>query len=373
MHNILIFIVFLFFIACRENRENNIQNDTTQSPLDQTGVSNQNEVSSSIDRSSDKIVLKNIIGCAYNKSSINNSLEVKDPGLRAVDQIKSILKYSGLPSNFQIYSADIDNAIATLINNERYIIFDNKLLNYTDKASNNYWASMSILAHEIGHHLSGHTLGFKVSNHNAELQADKFSGFVLYKLGATIEQAQYAMKLLASNVDSESHPALNKRLDAIKLGWSEANETRYESAIPPPPDDITDFTGGYSEFKTEYLLDEESYNSLRSKNGYGSWVSDKWEGIILEDINNDKSAFIIYVTKVGHLDKVDETHYVEGEKYWISLDPYRGRNYIGNAGLSWLHSIMVPGRRIEFSFISEGSADNKTFAYIKYLPAISKQ
>lgn len=362
MHNILIFIVFLFFIACRENRENNIQNDTTQSPLDQTGVSNQNEVLSSIDRSSDKIVLKNIVGCAYNKSSINNSLEVKDPGLRAVDQIKSILKYSGLPSNFQIYSADIDNAIATLINNERYIIFDNKLLNYTDKASNNYWASMSILAHEIGHHLSGHTLGFKVSNHNAELQADKFSGFVLYKLGATIEQAQYAMKLLASNVDSESHPALNKRLDAIKLGWSEANETRYESAIPPPPDDIT----GYEEHVTFSTLDLIGINpaDIASHDFELAFYQGEHEGIILEgNIDYNGGLLTILVTKLDSKNESSEYPVcAKNGKYefTVSTDSLMGRVNFNN-----LFALMVPGRRITFSYLVAGSASSKTIVSVR--------
>jgi hypothetical protein len=364
MHKSIILFVFLFLIACREDRGNNFQNDTTQSPLNQNDVSNNNEVSSSIDRSSNKIILKNIVGCAYNRSSINESLDVQDPGHRAVDQIKLILKYSGLPSNFQVYSADIDNAIATLINNERYIIFDNKLLNYTDKASNNYWASMSILAHEIGHHLSGHTLGYKVSNHNAELQADKFSGFVLYKLGATIEQAQYAMKLLASNVDSESHPALNKRLDAIKLGWSEANETRYESAIPPPPND--DFSHSYnpSEFSTYELIGVHP-NEIESHDFELAFYQGEHEGVILDGkLDYDGGVLTILVTKLDSKNESSEYPVCKKNgKYEFTVSTFD--NNMSRVHYNNLFALMVPGRRITFSYLVAGSAGSKTIVSVK--------
>src|SRR6185312_7269275 len=135
------------------------------------------------------------------------------------------------------YSTPIDNAVATIINNKRYILYDPRLLSYSDRQSGNYWSSMSILAHEIGHHLLGHTISNKGSNPLDELEADKFSGFVLYKLGASLEQATAAMRSLGSDNDSYSHPSKFKRIQSITKGWNEASEQRYESAIPPPPTD----------------------------------------------------------------------------------------------------------------------------------------
>ena len=55
------------------------------------------------------------------------------------------------------------------------------------------WSGTSILAHEIGHHLSGHTLLPGGSKPPIELEADKFSGFVLFKMGATLPEAEKAI------------------------------------------------------------------------------------------------------------------------------------------------------------------------------------
>jgi hypothetical protein len=102
-------------------------------------------------------------GCGYNYTPSEETIDLYEPRQRELSQINSILKFSGLSSNFKIYSASIDNAIATIIDNKRYILYDPKLLSYTDSKSGSYWSSMSILAHEIGHHLSGHTITSKGS------------------------------------------------------------------------------------------------------------------------------------------------------------------------------------------------------------------
>lgn len=305
-------------------------------------------------------------GCGFNKTSEQNSITLHQPRPRELSQIKSILKFSGLSSNFKIFSANIENAVATVINNERYILYDPRLLAYTDQQSGNYWSSMSILAHEIGHHLSGHTITNKGSNPSDELEADKFSGFVLYKLGASLSHAKAAMETLGSETESLTHPAKQRRLEAIEKGWNDANETRYNSAIPPPPPNIDDFSGGMSEFNTENLLNEDSYLAFKSKNGNGSWVSDKYEGIITE-ADERSTTYEIYITKViGN----DENGLKVNDKISINLyDPWDAKQTVGRAGHSWLYSILVPGRRIRFAYGEEGTAPSRYFAYVKYLPA----
>jgi len=93
-----------------------------------------------------------------------------------------------------------------------------------NSATGNKWAAISILAHEIGHHLNGHTLDKVGSRPQTELEADEFSGFVLRKMGATLEEAQSAMALIASMKGSHTHPAKNDRLAYIATGWKSAAE-----------------------------------------------------------------------------------------------------------------------------------------------------
>ncbi|MDQ3535579.1 MAG: membrane-binding protein, partial [Bacteroidota bacterium] len=85
------------------------------------------------------------------------------------------------------------------------------------------WAAISILAHEIGHHLNGHTMMTKGGNPALELEADEFSGFVLRKMGASLVEAQKAMKLISDVIGSATHPKRSLRLTAIAKGYNSAN------------------------------------------------------------------------------------------------------------------------------------------------------
>lgn len=85
-------------------------------------------------------------------------------------------------------------------------------------------AAVSVLAHEVGHHLAGHTIQSGGSQPPIELEADKFSGFVLYKMGAPREDALVAMRaLVPAEVQRDStNPARDRRLAAIAEGWNQA-------------------------------------------------------------------------------------------------------------------------------------------------------
>ncbi len=75
------------------------------------------------------------IGCCFNHNLNKTELKIYYPRERDVKAIENIISYSGLPLNFEIYSGDIQNAVATIIDNKRYIIYDPNLLNFTDKYS----------------------------------------------------------------------------------------------------------------------------------------------------------------------------------------------------------------------------------------------
>jgi len=144
---------------------------------------------------------------------------------RAVDEILAPL---GLPRNFVLVSCPkINNAIAiTPEDGLRYIIYDIEFISKLNTSAID-WAAMSILAHELGHHLCGHTLRSSQSleeQRKKELEADEFSGFILAKLGASLAQAQAAAKEIASEGDDaySTHPNKEKRLASIEKGFLKA-------------------------------------------------------------------------------------------------------------------------------------------------------
>jgi hypothetical protein len=90
---------------------------------------------------------------------------------------------------------------------------------------------MTLLAHEIGHHINGHTNRKGGDKLLMELQADEFAGYVMHKLGATLLQAQNVMFYIARTEDSKTHPARNLRLLAIEKGWNGASDIQEKTAI----------------------------------------------------------------------------------------------------------------------------------------------
>ena len=116
----------------------------------------------------------------------------------------------------------IQNAYATIINNARWIIYDNQFLEDVDAHTSTKWASISILAHEMGHHYYNHVVSRTGSTPPKEIEADAFSGYVMYKLGANLNESLAAMNAIASDQASSSHPAKRDRLAAITRGWNTA-------------------------------------------------------------------------------------------------------------------------------------------------------
>ena len=140
------------------------------------------------------------------------------------DVIREITDAVGLKARFQLRATrDIDNAAAVVYDGQRYLLYNPDFLNSVNRAGHTDWAGISILAHEMGHHLNGHTLRTGGSQPADELEADEFSGFVLRKLGASLAQAQAAMATVADDGGSASHPGRVPRLVAIGQGWQRAN------------------------------------------------------------------------------------------------------------------------------------------------------
>ena len=149
------------------------------------------------------------------------SLTTQEQGKQIAERIIDVV---GLRANFDIRPASIENAAAVVYGGKRYVLFNPTFINNLIKTTGTEWAAISVLAHEVGHHLNGHTVSGSGSQQTAELEADEFSGFVLRKMGATLEQAQAAMKTLASARASRTHPGQYDRLTAIQQGWSHADD-----------------------------------------------------------------------------------------------------------------------------------------------------
>ncbi|HEX6190793.1 MAG TPA: hypothetical protein VFZ42_00445, partial [Chitinophagaceae bacterium] len=147
---------------------------------------------------------------------------------------KMILKAADKKANFLVAEAKVPNAMAVLTNGKRYILYNPGFIERLTNVTGTPWAGISVLAHEIGHHLKTHTENGKTIPMATELEADEFSGYVLRKLGATLEEAQAAMKTLASERATRTHPGRDDRLTSIAEGWEVANSEKGVVALQNP-------------------------------------------------------------------------------------------------------------------------------------------
>jgi hypothetical protein len=136
--------------------------------------------------------------------------------------VASIMGAMGLESNFIVREAHVPNVEAKIRHHERYILYNPEFVNQVNTVTKNKWASIFILAHEVGHHLEGHTLFDISSRPSIELEADEFAGFALHKMGASLQQSQLAMYYISKSEASKTHPARADRLAAIEKGWDRA-------------------------------------------------------------------------------------------------------------------------------------------------------
>jgi hypothetical protein len=166
-------------------------------------------------------------GNAEIKSNYHDNLPIDttiSAGIPDADALlQEILTVTGLSQNFEIRAADVSNVEAIIKSKKRLILYNPQFLDRLNKVTRSKWATEALIAHEVGHHLNGHTMKKTGSNIHDELEADEFAGFVLKKLGATLQQAQYVMLLIAKKEDSKTHPAQASRLEAIKRGFERAS------------------------------------------------------------------------------------------------------------------------------------------------------
>jgi hypothetical protein len=243
--------------------------------------------------------------------------------------LEKILSVTGMSKNFALYPcSDIENCAAVTYNGDRYILYDYKFMNII-KNNTNSWSNLSILAHEIGHHVNGHSLDLLLyaagkkddqtleKKRKQELEADEYSGFVMYKLGATLTQAQAAINLLGFDGDDtyNTHPNKEKRLSAIQKGYNKAknnnskkdeiiNEKIYtidELVMNWPPIKINTTQDIKDPFKNPFLNKNNPYKVKLKDNG------DLFTGKVEGNFDLDKRLFKDTTFK--------SEEYINGERY----------------------------------------------------------
>ena len=222
---------------------------------------------------------------------------------RAADSaLDDILNVIGASKRFVLKEcSNINNAVALTMNGVRYIMYDPEFM--TSLSYGDEWSNKFILAHEVGHHINGHTVDVLAANSSnkvslstrriQELESDEFAGFVLGRLGASLSDALSGVQSLSDKDDSYStHPRRSKRIAAIKKGFKESGGYVNPSTVSVKKGKTVDSKYSNSRYSNvKYLILNnyysdgvyEGYVSINSGKpfGYGSQFFDsggKYEG-----------------------------------------------------------------------------------------------
>jgi len=177
--------------------------------------------------------------CSYIEAPQSGDLYAFKSSEQALEIINQICKAAGIQSTFDVHAANVANAKAIADNGRRIILYSESLVEKLNLRTNTNWAGVSILAHEIGHHINGHTLDENSTRPDLELAADQFSGFALRRLGASLEDAQMAVNTLCPHDGTSLYPPKSARLEAIAVGWTSAEPT---APSDPVSDDFKSFS-----------------------------------------------------------------------------------------------------------------------------------
>lgn len=166
------------------------------------------------------------------------------PGIteqQAKSAVYRIVRYSGLQPNFIVReNTAIPTAIAFIKAKKRCIEYNPAVIAGIVDSARTDWSAVSILAHEIAHHLLGHTLDPGSRHTGDELACDLYSGFILNAMGASLEESLAAMRVSGHALDTLRHPPKEARLEAIRQGWLDRDRmARGEDiACVSPPEDL---------------------------------------------------------------------------------------------------------------------------------------
>jgi hypothetical protein len=252
-------------------------NENIQKPLDEINKKPENkpEATSNIDSEYEFYIDKS---CGFDDAIFDKKVYSFSSDIEASNALDKIMKLTGLPANFEIKAASVDNACAVVKcddygNCDRYILYNQEFMEKIKDETQTSFSEIAILAHEIAHHLSGHTLGSTGSSHDMELEADKYAGFILFKLGAPLKDAKLAFSTLSIE-GSSTHPPRAARIAAVTNGWFEAKRNG-ESSISSSANPIegTGSSKGSSNNPNAMLEESEYFVSGENKASWVNWMT----------------------------------------------------------------------------------------------------
>jgi hypothetical protein len=181
-------------------------------------------------------------GTSFNGSSADDVVCPPSANLMSSKDVENLITQMldkvGLKNRYIIKSCtQVENCQATVQDGKPYILYNPqflnrvKSLNFTSAdlptSDTKDWETLTILAHELGHHINYHLTNPlpDATQRDMEKEADETAGFLIYLLNGSLAQAQKVY--YNENISVEGsflYPPRSERLAAVAKGYNHAKK-----------------------------------------------------------------------------------------------------------------------------------------------------
>jgi hypothetical protein len=179
--------------------------------------------------------------CDYFSEKKGDQIYAFPADASARELVRQILSAVDSTANFQLHASNVATVTAGISGDTRIVLYNQFLFGAENKGKMK-WINLAILAHQIGHHVNKHSLVKDSDQRKAmELEADRFSAYVLFKLGASAEQAAYALQTDEALNQPSNYPSRSSRVDSIIAVWHSAKTIHDNYDFAEVTDEIPKF------------------------------------------------------------------------------------------------------------------------------------
>lgn len=177
----------------------------------------------------------------YNSAECSRLDEIRGQRLIKVEEtFQNLLEYSGLKGNYYLcpiksnrkaYATNANSIEGNIIIKGQYIAYNSTFIKDLQRKTG-YWGVAGVLAHELAHHILGHTRNGHGSRPDTELEADYIAGMLMELSGASLANSATlpSQPFLANG--GRTHPDGPDRIRAFKNGWYKGCEKKPTAQCP---------------------------------------------------------------------------------------------------------------------------------------------
>ncbi len=152
-----------------------------------------------------------------------NKVELSPSTEEVINLVDQMVELGKASRTFRILAAPVVSVVALEEDAQTYLLYEPSFLDDGSTPMEKNWTRLGVLAHQIGHLAKFHSMDRKTLPEEV-LKAERFAAFVLYRMGATLEQAQGAIKTYAPAEATKTHPGREARLEAFTDAFVEARQ-----------------------------------------------------------------------------------------------------------------------------------------------------